>query len=179
MTRKPSTKWGKPPVDTRAKRENSAAVNRATLKLLLVKHEGLSLKPYRCPAGKLTIGVGRNLDDRGISEDEAAMLLDNDIRFVSKELSRVLPGFTSLDETRQNVLMDMCFNLGTAGLLKFKAMLAAVGARDFDRAAAEMLNSAWARQVGERARTLAVMLKGSDAPPWHGYVSRSAASDEP
>ena len=134
-------------------------MNRTALKLLLVKHEGLSLKPYRCPAGKLTIGVGRNLDDRGISEDEAAMLLDNDIRFVSKELSRVLPGFTSLDETRQNVLMDMCFNLGTAGLLKFKAMLAAVGARDFDRAAAEMLNSAWARQVRGRAQTLAAMMK--------------------
>src|SRR5437667_58472 len=72
---------------------------------------------------------------------------------------RVLPSFTSLDETRQNVLMDMCFNLGTAGLLKFKAMLGAVEARDFDRAAAEMHNSAWARQVGERARTLAAMMK--------------------
>src|SRR5713101_3726055 len=124
MNRNPSTKCGKPHVDARTPAraprprgpapQGDAAVNRTALKLLLVKHEGLSLKPYRCPAGKLTIGVGRNLDDRGISEDEAAMLLDNDIRFVWKELSRVLPGFTLLDETRQNVLMDMCFNLGTA-----------------------------------------------------------------
>jgi lysozyme len=134
-------------------------VNRTALKVQLVKHEGLRLTPYRCTAGKLTIGVGRNLEDRGISEDEAAMLLDNDIMSVWKELSRVLPGFTSLDDTRQHVLMDMCFNLGTAGLLKFKAMLAAVEARDFDRAAAEMLDSAWARQVGKRAQTLAQMMK--------------------
>ena len=60
---------------------------------------------------------------------------------------------------RQNVLMDMCFNLGTAGLLKFKAMLAAVEARDFDRAADEMLNSAWARQVRGRAQMLPAMMK--------------------
>src|SRR5438876_896932 len=108
MKRNPSTKWGKPHVDARTPARASrprrlaprgdAVVNRAALTLLLVKHEGLSLKPYRCPAGKRTIGVGRNLDDRGISEDEAAMLLGNDIRFVWKELSRVLPAFTSLDE---------------------------------------------------------------------------------
>ena len=64
-----------------------------------------------------------------------------------------------IDETRQHVLMDMCFNLGTTGLLKFKAMLTAVEARDFDRAAGEMLNSTWARQVGDRAQTLAAMMK--------------------
>ena len=79
---------------------------------LLITHEGLRLKPYRCAAGKLTIGVGRNLEDVGITEEEALYLLKNDIRRVINELKDVLPFWNELSKTRQEALIDMCFNLG-------------------------------------------------------------------
>ena len=135
-------------------------MNRTKVKVQLVGHEGLRLKPYRDTVGKLTIGVGRNLDDAGVTEDEAKVLLDNDVTRVWKSLTNALPYFGSLDDDRQHVLIDMAFNLGLAGLANFKRMLAAVEARDFSLAAREMLDSKWASQVGQRAKTLAAMMKG-------------------
>lgn len=136
-------------------------MNRTILKALLVKHEGLRLKPYKCTAGKLTIGVGRNLEDVGITEDEARDLLDNDINRLHSAIPSVVPCFGSLDETRQHVLLDMAFNLGLAGLGKFTKFRVALEARDFEGAAREMLNSAWAAQVGERSQELAKMMRGA------------------
>ncbi len=128
------------------------------LRKLLIKHEGLRLRPYRCTAGKLTIGVGRNLEEVGITEAEASAMLDNDIARVLLEL-RGLEFFAALDEVRRAVLADMCFNLGFAGLGKFRKMLAAVETGDFTAASAEMLNSRWAVQVGSRAQRLSAMMK--------------------
>jgi lysozyme len=62
----------------------------------LIKHEGLRLKPYHCPAGKLTIGVGRNLEDKGITEEEAVMLLENDIQECLKDLGTIFQAFDLL-----------------------------------------------------------------------------------
>lgn len=125
----------------------------------LIRHEGLSLKPYRCPAGKLTIGVGRNLEDNGISRYEAMLLLRSDLAGVRMALERAIPGFLVLSDRRRLALIDMCFNLGLPRLWEFKRMRSAIAARDFDRAAAEMLDSAWAEQVGRRAQTLAAMMR--------------------
>jgi len=125
----------------------------------LIAHEGISLKPYLCPAGKLTIGVGRNLDANGISSAEAMLMLRHDILVARLSLEKVLPGFLALSPPRRRVLIDMCFNLGLPRLLGFKKMLAAVLAKDFNRAADEMLASAWSTQVGQRAQTLATMMR--------------------
>ena len=129
------------------------------MKQQLMMHEGLRLQPYRCPAGKLTIGVGRNLDDAGIRRDEAMTMLQNDIDYFKIGLSRVVPGFQALSVWRRMALIDMAFNLGLDGLLKFKGLLAAIARGDFRQAAAEMLDSAWAKQVGQRAVTLADMMR--------------------
>lgn len=137
-------------------------MNRTTLKALLVKHEGLRLRPYKDTVGKVTIGVGRNLDDVGISEDEARFLLDNDINRLYAAIPGVVPCFGSLDEARQHVFLDMAFNLGLGGLAKFQKVIAAASARDFETAAREMLNSAWAAQVGDRAQELAKMMRGAE-----------------
>ncbi len=102
------------------------------IKAQLVRHEGLSLKPYRCTAGKLTIGIGRNLDDRGISQTEAYVLLENDIRNCEKQLLDEVPEiYYALNEVRKSVLLNMCFNLGINGLLGFKNTLAFVKAGDW------------------------------------------------
>ncbi|MFZ9654660.1 MAG: glycoside hydrolase family protein [Limnohabitans sp.] len=137
-------------------------MNAASLSLLqkqLILHEGVRLKPYRCTAGKLTIGIGRNLDDVGISQEEALGLLRNDIARALSAVRIELPWFDRLDDIRQRVVVDMAFNLGIDGLLAFKQTLAAVASGDYDRAATEMLNSRWAAQVGERARRLARMMR--------------------
>ena len=125
---------------------------------MLVEHEGLRLKPYRCTAGKLTIGVGRNLDDRGITPDEALYLLRNDIEISRKELSASFPWFDGLDSVRQSVLIDMCVNLGLARLKGFRNTLALIGVGKYEAAAVEMLDSKWAQQVGSRARRLSGMM---------------------
>ena len=128
----------------------------------LVRHEGLRLKPYRCSAGKLTIGVGRNIEEVGITEAEAMLLLANDIIRVIEELESRIPVFTQLDEVRRRVLIDMCFNLGINRLLQFRRMLAALETGDWARAAAEMMDSKWARQVGSRALRLQRMMETGD-----------------
>ena len=120
----------------------------------LIDHEGLELKPYQCTADKLTIGVGRNIEDRGITEDEARYLLKNDIKIVEDELLEKKPVVAGLDAVRQRVLVDMGFNLGTPTLLKFQNMWAAIEEEDFERAAEEAMDSRWAKQVGRRAERL-------------------------
>ncbi|MFA5628138.1 MAG: glycoside hydrolase family protein [Thiohalomonadaceae bacterium] len=130
-----------------------------TLTEQLIRHEGLRLKPYRCPAGKLTIGIGRNLEDRGITEEEARYLLQNDINSVILALQKAIPEiFRNISYNRQSVLVNMGFNLGVQGLLGFKKMLAALANCNFELAAKEMLDSKWARQVGKRATELADMM---------------------
>lgn len=134
-------------------------MNRAALKEQLIVHEGLRLKPYQDTVGKATIGVGRNLDDRGISMHEAMLMLDHDIDDVEADLDRVMPWWRSLSEARQLVLADMCFNLGVARLTAFKNTLAAMKAGDYEAAADGMLASRWASQVGKRAQKLAKAMR--------------------
>ena len=126
---------------------------------MLPRHEDIKLYPYRCPAGKLSIGCGRNIEDLGISRNEAIYLLDNDIRRVRLELEKAVPAYLSLSDRRQASLIDMCFNLGLSRFLQFKKMLAAIYARNYAKAADEMLSSGWAAQVGNRALTLANMMR--------------------
>jgi lysozyme len=138
-------------------------VSRQAMVRQLRLHEGERLKPYRCTAGKLTIGVGRNLEDRGITAAESAYLLCNDIMAMETELVRALPWVTQLNEVRQRVLVDMAFNLGVVGLLNFKRTLAAIQAGQYQQAATMMLDSKWAGQVGQRAERLArMMATGAD-----------------
>jgi len=120
----------------------------------LIDHEGLELKPYQCTAEKLTIGVGRNIEDRGITEDEARYLLKNDIKIVEDELLEKKPVVAGLDAVRQRVLVDMGFNLGIPTLLKFQNMWTAIEEEDFETAAEEAMDSRWAKQVGRRAERL-------------------------
>jgi lysozyme len=125
----------------------------------LRRHEGERLKPYRCTAGKLTIGVGRNLDDRGITAQESAYLLSNDIDRVWTELRTRLPWVTGLSDVRQRVLLDMAFNLGIDGLLQFRNTLLRVEAGHYQKAGEMMLDSLWAKQVGMRAQRLSKMMQ--------------------
>jgi len=132
-----------------------------TVKEFIVKHEGLKLKPYICPAGKLTIGVGRNIEDNGISEDEAMYLLENDIKRCENELREIFPNFDSLPENVRMALIDMDFNLGKPRFMQFKKLIQAIKEGDFKRAAKEAKNSRWCEQVGERCEDIYNMLTGN------------------
>lgn len=124
---------------------------------LIKKHEGLRLKPYKCTAGKLTIGYGRNIEDNGISAYEADMLLNDDIQNCYAQCIK-FPFWNKLNEVRQAVLLDMCYNLGFARLNGFKKMLKALGRLDYKTAAKEMLDSKWARDVKSRSTELAELM---------------------
>ena len=130
-----------------------------TLKELLIKHEGKRLRPYKCPAGKLTIGVGRNLDDNGITEEEAMYLFDNDIKAIISSCRETFAWFAFLDNVRQAVVVSMVFNLGLGRFLGFKNTIAAIRDKDWNKAADNMLQSKWAEQVGHRAIELAEMMR--------------------
>lgn len=137
-------------------------MNRDALKALLMRHEGLSLRVYKDSQGLDTIGFGRCLETVGISEAEAMIMLDNDIAKVVAYCRQAFTWFNSLDDSRQNVVCSMVFNLGALGFSEFKKMIAALAAKDFDEAANQMLLSKWAAQVGPRATELAQMMRDGD-----------------
>mgnify|MGYP000853897432 CR=1 FL=1 len=136
-------------------------MNMMLLKQILIQHEGLRLFPYKCTAGKLTIGVGRNLETRGITHDEAIYLLENDIDEVLNACTN-LPYWHELDEVRQCVVADMVFNLGFNGFRSFRKLNEALAKQDYMRTAYEMKNSHWYKQVGARGvRLVNAMQTGS------------------
>ncbi len=125
----------------------------------LIAHEGLRLKPYRDTAGKLTIGVGRNLDDVGLTRAEALFLLAGDIAAVRGALDRRWPWWRAMDPVRRDVLTELAFNLGASGLASFKDFLGLLKTGAFAAAASDLLGTQWAGQVGDRAQQLAVLLR--------------------
>lgn len=130
-----------------------------SLKQQLIVDEGIRLKPYKDTVGKLTIGVGRNLDDKGISFNEAMDLLENDIQDCYHRLETELLWFKDLDYVRQIVLANMAFNMGIKGLFGFKLTLKLIELKNYKQAAKEMLNSKWSHQVGLRALKLSKMME--------------------
>ena len=134
-----------------------------SLQALLIRHEGLKLKPYLCTAGKTSIGVGRNLDDNGITEAEAMAMLDRDIAVTVSALRDEFLWFADLDRTRKDAVISLGFNMGCRKLGTFKRFIAAMVAKQYETAAAEILDSAYATQVGKRAIELAGMIRTGNA----------------
>ena len=131
---------------------------------LIAIHEGLKLNLYKCPAGKWTIGYGRNLEDRGISIAEADFMLQNDISDAYKNCARIFPNWAAIGEVRQAALIDMCHNLGAQGLSLFVRTVDAVNREAWEEASKEMLDSRWAKQVGKRATRLSDMIRTGHWP---------------
>ena len=134
-------------------------MNYNKIKEQLIEHEGLRLKPYRCPAGRLTIGIGRNLDDKGITESEAFDLLYNDLRECEKDIRGMFPDFDNLPENIQLVLTDMRFQLGWKGFRCFRLMIRAVYNQDWPEMIHQMKDSAWYGQTPNRANNLIRMVE--------------------
>lgn len=137
-------------------------MNRQRLMAQLNVDEGRRPRIYVDTVGKVTAGVGRNLTDRAFSEDEIDLMLTNDVAGVERDLDRALPWWRQMTEVRQNVLANMCFNLGLDRLLGFKNTLAFMQAGRYDAAAGGMLDSVWARQVGARADRLAASMRSGE-----------------
>jgi len=135
----------------------------AALKLELIHDEGISLTLYKDTVGKWTVGVGRNIQDIGISTDEAMLLLENDIAGAVGALNHQLPWFPRLDPMRQRVLINMCFQMGIGKLLGFQTTLEHVRQGHYDEAAGSMLQSKWAQQTPNRAKRLAAMMRTGKA----------------
>jgi len=138
---------------------------------LLIDDEGMKEFPYfdccgkafrlcKCPnQGKLSIGVGRNLEDVGLSENECIGLELNDVKRVTASLDRVFPWFAKLNTPRRIVIVSMAFNMGVEGLKQFQKMIKSIESGDFESAGNQMLASQWAAQVKTRAVKLANLMK--------------------
>ena len=125
----------------------------------LRRHEGVKNTLYKCTSDKWTIGVGRNLEDVGLSEEEIDFLLLNDIVRTKELMDDYIPWHSDLDEIRQEALINFVFNVGIGTTMKFKNAMAALEEHDYDTAATEMLDSNWAKQVGSRAIEITQMIK--------------------
>lgn len=135
------------------------SAEREALRQQLVAHEGLRLTVYTCPAGFPTIGVGRNLQGRGITTDEAFYLLDNDIKACLDDLA-TFGWFGRLNAVRQRALLDMRFQMGSGGFRAFVQMLAALDRGDYPAAAAAARDSKWARTDSpQRAATVTAQIE--------------------
>ena len=135
-----------------------------TLEELLIAHEGVRLMPYDDATGrqikkgqplkgKVTIGVGRNLTDRGISQDEMSYFLASDIK-IAREDAATFDYFDDLNDARQAVIISMCFNIGLPRWRRFKRTHAAIRKEDFETAAIELLASRWECASGGSIATL-------------------------
>lgn len=113
---------------------------------------------YFDTVGKKTIGYGRNIEDNGISLDEAELMFSNDFARCQKELAP-FTWYTNQPDNIKSALMNMCFNMGITKLLGFKKMIAALTAKDYTKAALEALDSRWSIQVGQRAKDVALMIR--------------------
>jgi lysozyme len=136
-------------------------------------HEGCVLKPYYCPTGHLTIGIGHNIEarpfteeekkaigdwEKGITKNMAYMICRNDVNLCLDKL-KTLDFWKSLDEERQYALIDVCFNIGWQGLKKFRKMLKALSEKNYAEAANQLLDSKYATQTPKRAKRIAKLIK--------------------
>lgn len=134
------------------------------LKSDLRRDEGEKLFPYVDTAGKITIGIGHNLTDLGITTEESAIILQDDVMRVAIRCGK-FSWFPKLSSIRQRVVLNMVFNLGLSGFLEFKETIACIGTEDYAGAAKNMENSQWATQVGARAtRLIYMMANNAEAP---------------
>jgi lysozyme len=131
-------------------------------KELLIKHEGIRFTPYKCSMGRWTIGIGRNLSDKGITKEEALYLLDNDIKECERDLANdIFKGFFyAFPQSIQSVLISMRFQLGRTGFRNFRKMIMAFRDWNFAEAIVQMRDSKWYEQVPTRANELIKMVKG-------------------
>lgn len=143
----------------------------------LILHEGYRRFPYldtstKGGKKKISIGIGRNLTDRGLSDDEVEYLYQNDVRLHWTELLKAVPAVKKMDEIRRRVFLDLTFNMGIPTLLTFKQTLAAAERGDWWLVGQGLRNSLWSRQVGDgpglkrdRAdRLIEMVTTGQDAP---------------
>jgi len=129
---------------------------------MLKRHEGVETHAYTDSVGKVTIGVGRNIDPDGglgLSQKEITYLLQNDVDRVEQELVYSLPWFEYMEWQRMDALVNICFNLGLPRFLKFKKALAAAEDQDWELCADEFMDSRWASQVGQRAVELTTLIR--------------------
>ena len=141
----------------------------------LKRYEGFRRFPYRDSVGVLTIGIGRNIQEVGISEEEAEYLLVNDIDMCRKQLIG-FPWYTYQPPDIRDALVNMCFNMGIRKLLAFNRMLNALANKDYATAAKEALNSMWAREVGVRAQDIAKLFMAYAPGPMPDVVPPTAPS---
>jgi len=132
---------------------------------MLRKHEGVETHAYVDSVGKITLGVGRNIDKNGgigLSTDEIDYLLANDVERVEAELLAAFNWYKMLGDARKDAIMDMCFNMGLPRFKKFKKALAGMAKGDYKTAAIEFLDSRWANQVGQRAITVTDIIRSGE-----------------
>ena len=136
-------------------------MNLDRLKSTLKKHEGEKLEMYQCSMGYRTIGVGHNLDAKGISPAVAALMLEEDIQDAIVDLEKNISGFKEMPEPVQEALVNLCFNMGIPRLLQFKKTLAYLREGKYKKASNELLDSRYANQVGYRAVEVAQMIRSA------------------
>lgn len=138
---------------------NGSQIAKSIVTTQLMRMENYRQLLYKDSNDIWTCGFGRNMENKGLSYSEALILLKNDVEECEKELLEHISFYKDLDSARQVVLLNMCFNLGLAGLMGFKKMLSLVAEGQYQIAAQEMLASSWAKQLPARAALLSLIME--------------------
>lgn len=133
-------------------------MNLQALQESLIKHEGVRARLYFDTEGVPTIGIGRNLNEP-LSDKAIMFLYQEKVDESIAELDRAFKGWRNHSSEVQTVLIELQFAMGAPRLAGFKKMWAALKAKDYPKAATELLNSKWSEQVGKRAVTLAEQMR--------------------
>lgn len=128
-------------------------------KKMIALDEGLRLKPYKCTAGKLTIGYGKNIEDLGISQATADQMLQEDLERALRDCQRIFGSlFDRWSENRRLGWINLAFNLGHSRLLQFRNTIRAARVDDWAEVEKGLRGSLWFRQVKGRAERVIGMI---------------------
>lgn len=134
------------------------------LKKLLTLHEARKKYPYQDTVGKWTCGIGHNLTDNGLPEHVIDLLYEHDMDQVKADLTETFPWWEDMDEVRQMAMCDLCFNLGITKLSKFKNTLKYLYHKDYEKAADNLMESLWYKQVKSRGKRIVYMIRSGQLP---------------
>ncbi len=129
---------------------------------IIAHFEGFSSRLYRCTSGKLTIGYGYNIEDRGLPEDICEELLGRDIADINRYLRTTYDWYEELDDARKKAIISMVYQLGKGGFAKFEKTIEAIKAKNWEAAYVNLLDSKWARQTPLRAKRTAMVIRTGD-----------------
>ena len=114
---------------------------------------------YKCTEGYDTIGYGFAIKDLVLTEDICDIILERKVAELKLRIQQKFPFYDDMAQAVQDVVVEMCYQMGVSGFSKFKKTIDHLMRKDYKAASEEMLDSRWAKQTPNRAKKLSDYVK--------------------